>query len=734
METKEIVVILVGQPNVGKTLLINKISGSNLHVGNFTGVTIEKAEASIMYKDYKIKIVDLPGTYSINEYSQEEQITTKFLLNEQYDVILNIADSTNLERNLFLSTQLMSLNKKMIIALNMADEAEAEGISINDKQLSNILGVESLLVSAKSGKNINVLLDKIIEIHNKPFCPSKRVYADFIEDEIEKLTQIIIDKNITTDNPRALAVSLLTQNNATYQAMHAKPFWVELNPILQEAIKNLYTFSDEKNIKAIFLNDDYAFARGACKEVCKVKMTNKDNKTSKIDSILLNKYFGIPIFLFFMWLLFNLTFTIGAYPQGWIEDLFAWLGEVCTSNIQNESLQSLISDGIIGGVGTVLSFLPLILILFFGIILLETTGYMARVSFLLDGFFHKFGLHGKSFIPLVTGFGCSIPAYMSTRLLKNHTDKMITLFIIGFISCSARLPVYVLFVGAFFDDNIAGNVLFGIYIVGIAIGLIMAKILKLTAYKGVDEPFVMEMPKYRIPSLSLVCRSVWNKGYFYIKKAGTFIFMASVLVWFATQYPKNEKIVEQYEEQIALIESQLEESNINVESPVSEDSIIVDSSKENIEDENGEENKPQEVVDLENKMNMELLGNSYMGIIGSAIEPIFRPLGFDWRISVSLVTGLAAKEVAVSTMGILYSLGEADEESQSLRETIANEVPFPVAVAFVLFVMTYIPCFAAVIVFIKEAGKSIYALYLFVFTTCVAYICALIGYHIAMLL
>lgn len=732
-EKKEIVVVLVGQPNVGKTLLINKISGSNLHVGNFTGVTIEKAEASLEYKNYIIKIIDLPGTYSVNEYSQEEKITTNYLLNEKYDVILNVADSTNLERNLFLSTQLMSLNKKMIIALNMADEAKNEGISIDSKQLSNILGVDALLVSARSGENINALLDKIIDIHTKPFCPSKRVYSEFIENEIEKLTNIIIEKNITTstENPRHLAINLLSQDENTYKAMHAKPFWLELNPILQESIKNLYSLSDEKNVKAIFLSDDYAYARGACKEVCKIKTKIKDNMTSKVDTILLNKYIGIPIFLFFMWLLFNLTFTIGAYPQGWIEDLFAWLGDITRENIQSESLASLVADGIIGGVGTVLSFLPLILILFLGIILLESTGYMARVSFLLDGFFHKFGLHGKSFIPLVSGFGCSIPAYMSTRMLKNHTDKMITMFIIGFMSCSARLPVYVLFVGAFFSEGSAGNVLFAIYILGAAVGLILAKVLKLTAFKGIDEPFVMEMPKYRIPSIGLVCRSVWNKGYFYIKKAGTFIFIASVVIWFATQYPKNEEIAESYDAKIAQIEAELQASAEEVETieeiETADSTIIAESAQE-------EEEIPQEIIDLENEKQSELLSKSYMGIIGEFIEPVFSPLGFDWRLSVSLVTGIAAKEVVVSTMGVLYSLGETDEESQNLRETIKKEVSFPVAVGFILFVMFYLPCFAATIVFTKEAGKPIYGLYLFVFTTIVAYIIAFIGYRIALLL
>lgn len=717
---KEIIIALVGQPNVGKTLLINKISGSNLHVGNFTGVTIEKAEANLEYKNYKIKIIDLPGTYSINEYSQEEKITTNFLFNEKFDVILNVVDSTNLERNLFLSTQLMSLNKKMIIALNMSDEAKSEGIVIDYKQLSNIFGVESLLVSAKSGENINLLLDKIIDIHNKPFCPPKRIYADFIEAEIEKLSAFFVNNDIKLDSPRKLAINLFLQDEKTYKALHDKPIWVELNPLLQDSIKNLYLQSDERNIKSIFLNDDYSFARGAYKEVCKFNEEERNNITSKIDFVLLNKYIGIPIFLFLMWLLFNLTFNIGAYPQSWIENAFAWLGDIVKENIQNESLASLIADGVIGGVGTVISFLPLILILFLGIILLETTGYMARVSFLLDGFFHKFGLHGKSFIPLVSGFGCSIPAYMSTRMLKNHTDKMITMLIIGFMSCSARLPVYVLFVGAFFDDKYAGNVLFGIYILGFIVGLIFAKILKLTAFRGSDEPFVMEMPKYRIPSFGLVCRSVWNKGYFYVKKAGTFIFLASVLIWFSTQYPKNTEITQSYDDKIMQIQKQYDD--------------LIDKNI-NIADDENVALLQEEIIKLENDKQAALLANSYMGILGETIEPIFAPLGFDWKLSISLVTGIAAKEVVVSTMGVLYSLGEiSEDDTKGLSDIIKNEIPFPVAVAFILFVMFYLPCFAATIVFTKEAGKNIYSLYLFIFTTAVSYVLAFIGYEIAKLI
>lgn len=708
---KHITIVLAGQPNVGKSSIINKMSGSNLRVGNFTGVTVEKAYASFEYEDYSITIIDLPGTYSLNQYSQEEKVTQDFLFSEQYDIILNVVDSTNLERNLALTAQILELEKKTIVALNMNDEAQKEGIEIDEKQLSSILGVPTLKVTSSNSSDIRKLLEEIISLYNKPFCPSKRTYSECIEEEIKVLCDHLSSKQYpciqqllregVMINHRKLAISLLQQNEEIYQILSTKPCWIELTPILNKSITHICKILEDESLGNIFKLEHYAYAKGASLEVQKQKPQPID-RTQKIDSILLNKYLGIPIFLFLMWLLFQATFTLGAIPKDWIETGFEALGNLVREHIPSEALASLICDGIIGGVGAVVGFLPDILILFLGIVLLEGSGYMARIAFLLDGFFHRFGLHGKSFIPLVTGFGCSVPAFMSTRMLKNRGDKMLTLFIINFMSCGARLPVYVLFIGAFFSQQQSGNILFGIYIFGALVGLVMAKILKLTAFRGIDEPFVMEMPKYRFPSLKLIIYSVWNKAKMYLKKAGTFILAASMLIWFSTQYPKHPDIEERFDTQINALEK------------------------------NG--GSGEEIAKLENDKSSLLLEKSYLGYFGEVITPFFAPFDFDWKLSVSLVSGLAAKETMISTMGVLYSLGEnLDEESQSLRSTLAKYVSIPTAIAYILFVMFYNPCLAATVVFAKEAGGRKYVLYLFLLTTLVAYGFALIGYYLAKL-
>ncbi|MBX7489982.1 ferrous iron transport protein B [Helicobacter turcicus] len=690
-------IALVGQPNVGKSLLINTLCHANMKVGNFTGVTVEKAQAQMEYKGYTLQIIDLPGTYSLYGYSKEEQITKEFVESDAYDLIVNVVDSTNLERNLQLSTQLLDTQKKMLLALNMSDEAHNEGINIRVQTLKELLGIPCVQISAHTKENLNALLDSIIELHKKEQGSNKRIYSNAIENEILHIEEFLVAKNDKSVislglSTRQVAILLLKQDEKLFKVLHEKPIWMELSKVLQSSLNTLYATFDTQSIQEIFLDDLHAFVGGLITESVRYENAPKHNRTSSIDRILINKYAGIPIFLFFMWLLFQLTFTLGALPMDLIESFFGWLGESVKENISNTSLASLLADGIIGGVGAVVLFLPNIVILFFGIALLETTGYMARVAFLLDGFFHKFGLHGKSFIPLVTGFGCSVPAFMATRTLKSQKDRLLTLFIINFMSCGARLPVYVLFVGAFFPTNEAGNWLFGIYILGAIIGLVMAKILRLTAFKGPDEPFVMEMPKYRMPNWNLVWFSIVAKAKMYLKKAGTFILAASVLIWFASTYPKQELLEKTYAQKI--------------ESATS--------------DENREE--------LEFALEEQLIENSYLGMAGKAIEPIFAPLGFDWKMSVSLLSGLAAKEVIISTMGVLYTLGgEVDETSESLMGVIKNAIPLQNAVAFILFIMIYNPCLAATVVFGKEAGGFKYIAYLFLFTCAVAYIAAWIG-------
>ncbi|EPV1937129.1 ferrous iron transport protein B [Campylobacter upsaliensis] len=667
---KKINIILVGQPNVGKSSLINALCKSNLKVGNFPGVTVEKASAKIVYKNYTLEFIDLPGTYALDGYSEEEKITQNYIKTQNYDLIINILDSTNLKRNLILSAQLLECQKKMILALNMSDEAKKEGFSIDVKKLEELIKTPSISISSRTKENLNALLDLIIQTHEAAFTPFLRPYGEQLEEELAKIQQDIGKLNLN-ENPRAYAVSLL-QNKIQ-------------NSVCQEVVKNsqnrLFERYQSQNIDEIFKEDLLAFSAGLSQQISKQEPTS-NNITKSLDALLINKYFGVPIFLFLMWVLFQLTFTLGAIPMDYIEMGFGALGDLCKEYISNELLASVLADGIIGGVGAVILFLPNILILFFGIALLETTGYMSRVAFLLDGILYKFGLHGKSFIPLITGFGCSVPAFMATRTLKNKRDRLLTLFVINFMSCGARLPVYVLFIGAFFGGEQAGNYLFGIYILGAFLGLLAAKFLKMTAFRGIDEPFVMEMPKYRMPNWNLVWQMSFNKAKMYLKKAGTFILLASVLIWFASNFP------------------------IQTNAP--------------------EDEKKAAELQVE---------NSYLGQFGKTIEPIFAPLELDWKLSVSLLSGLAAKEVMISTLGVLYALGEdLDENDENLRQTLASNIPFSTAVAYILFVMIYNPCFAATIVFAKESGKAKYMLYLFLFTCISAYIVAFIGLHLSKML
>ena len=628
---KTIKIALVGQPNVGKSMLINSISNSRLKVGNFSGVTVEKKEVIFKYKDYNIKIIDLPGSYSLENYSLEEKVVKNFLNQNEYDIILNVIDSTNIQRNLLLTSELLDLNKKMVIALNMSDEAKKENILINNEKLSSLLNTPCIKTSATKKDGITELLEQIIKTFEEDKTTFKHSFTTHILNHDEIL---------------------------------AKRF---------DFVKNII------------------------QQCVKIEEIKEKTTTEKIDSILMNKFIGLPIFLFLMWGLFQLTFTLGEIPMDYIDTFFSLFIDVTKNIIGDNQLSSLLGDGVIAGVSAVVMFLPNILILFLGISLLEGTGYMSRVAFLLDGTFHKFGLHGKSFIPLVTGFGCSVPAYMAARTLKNERDKLLTLFIIGFMSCGARLPIYVLFVGAFFGSNNAGNILFVIYISGAILGLFAAKFLRAVVFKGKDEPFVMEMPKYRLPSLKLVYKEITNKAFMYLKKAGTFILAASILIWFMSNYPKYPNIEDEINQKIEL--------------------AINDEVKK----------------ELQNELALYNLENSYLGKLGKFSEPFFAPLGFDWKMAVALEAGLAAKEVVVSTLSILYGLGESenpDEPTTTLVEKIKTNIPFEAAISFIVFVMIYLPCLAASMVFTKEAGGWKYLVYLFIFTTTTAWIMSFIAYNI----
>ncbi|EJB47330.1 ferrous iron transport protein B [Helicobacter pylori] len=636
---KEITIALVGQPNVGKSSLINALSNAHLKVGNFAGVTVDKMEVSLIHKDHQITIIDLPGTYALNDFTTEEKVTKDFLEKGQYDLILNVVDSTNLERNLALSAQLLDTNKKMLLALNMWDEAQKEGIKINTEKLSQELGVVCVPTSARSKEdrlNTELLLDEIVRLYSQ-----------------------------NTSNNESIKVP---------------------SQSFKESLK--YSQSAQRIAKSV-INEN--------------KQNASFEHTYKIDKILMHQRYGIFIFLGFMFIIFSLSFLIGGGVQKALEEGFKFLSDSIKENVANEDLASLVGDGIIGGVGATVSFLPLIVVLYFGISLLETTGYMSRVAFLLDGILHKFGLHGKSFIPLITGFGCSVPAYMATRTLQNYNERLITLFVIGFMSCSARLPIYVLFVGSFFPSSSAGFVLFCIYILGAVVALVMAKLLKLSVFKGQTESFIMEMPKYRFPSWRMVYFSIYTKSLSYLKKAGTYILVGAILIWFMSQYPKNDAAMKAYKQESLL---------------VNKDTTLSSEAKE------------EKLKELKTELDKKNLKNSIVGRGGAYLEKVFSPMDFDWRLSVSLVTGFMAKEVVVSTLGVLFSLGDQNEKSDAFRETIRKEVSVPSGIAFIVFVMFYIPCFAATITFGREAGGIKFVAYLFIFTTVVAYAFSLIAFYV----
>ncbi|WP_345972365.1 ferrous iron transport protein B [Sulfurimonas diazotrophicus] len=699
---KHIRIALVGQPNVGKSMLINAISDARLHVGNFSGVTVEKSEVFFDYKDYHFTIVDLPGTYAFTDYSIEERVTHDFLCNEEYDLMINVVDSTNLEKNLQLTAELMTMNKKMVLALNMSDEADREGIRIDYDYLSTLLGLTAVRVSAAAKMGIETLIEAVIATHETSYQEPKLIFSQAVEEEIDIIASYLDEHRFKAAiSNRNIAINLLQNEKKTYRTLHDLPLWTELQPLLIEADKHIETHHDTDDVKEVFAEEYAAFIRGVITET--VRQTEqpieKKSLTERVDDLLIHPVLGIPIFLFLMWGLFQLTFEIGNIPMEWIDAFFGWFGETVGATIPNADIRSLVVDGVIAGVGAVVLFTPNIIILFIGIALLESTGYMSRVAFLLDGVFHKFGLHGQSFIPLVTGFGCSIPAYMSARILKNDSDRLLTLFIIGFMSCGARLPVYVLFTGAFFAPSIAGNVLFAIYIAGAMIGLVAAKVLKLTAFRGQDEPFVMEMPKYRLPSVKLIWHTVLTKTLMYLRKAGTFIAGASMLVWFLSSYPHSHEIEAAYSAKIEQAVNTTEASHLTVEADAAQ------------------------------------LEQSYLGRIGKAIEPFFTPIGLDWKMAIALQTGLAAKEVVVSTLGVLYAVGEGvTETDKTLISAIRAHIPFASAVAFIVVIMLYLPCLAASVVFTREAGGIKYFIYLFLFTTATAYTLAFVAYHLTLML
>jgi len=718
---KVINVALVGNPNCGKTTLFNFASGSHERVGNYSGVTVDAKEAMLKKNGYTFKIVDLPGTYSITEYSPEELYVRTHIMEKMPDIVINVLDSSNLKRNLFLTTQLIDMNIKVVIALNMYDELGKKGVKFDYDSLGKMMGIPIIPTVASKGIGVEELFDKLIEVYEDRDPSVRHIhinYGSFIEDAIKKIQDVIWKNPKITDklSSRYVAVKLLETDKTTLAQLEKFSNYDEIKTITAKTIAQLEKEYGERS-ETIITDAKYGFIDGAMKETYREPKKDRYKIKRELDDMLTHRIWGFPIFLLLMWLMFQGTFTLGSYPMQWIDDGVGLLSEFLQKAMPEGALRDLVVDGIIGGVGGVIIFLPNILILFFFISLMEDTGYMARASFIMDKLMHKIGLHGKSFIPLVMGFGCNVPAIMATRTLDNKKDRILTMIITPFMSCSARLPVYVLLISAIFPQN-QGLVLFSIYLIGILLAVITALVMKRIAFAKKDVPFVMELPPYRIPTLKNTSLHMWHKGEQYLKKMGNVILLASILIWALGYFPRNVDYTTDYDAQIASLDT-----NVKLD----------------------DKEKDQKIAQLEINKESERQEKSYIGQLGHFIEPAIQPLGYDWKMGVSIITGLAAKEIVVSSMGILYQADlEADENSRSLKDELVaqthnngelkgHKVFTPlVSFGFMLFVLIYFPC-VAVIAAIKKESSWGWAVFTMVYTTAIAWLVAFATYQIGSL-
>ena len=675
-------VALVGNPNCGKTSLFNIASGSHEHVGNYSGVTVDAKEGKFEYKGYKITLVDLPGTYSLSAYSPEELYVRKNLLEKTPDVVLNVVDASNIERNLYLTAQLIDMNLPVVMALNMYDELQARGDSIDIKQLGYLLGMPVCPTVSRDGKGIPELFDTVIamyEQHSPKLARHIHInHGAEIEQSIDRIKLILQrDADLRARySTRYLAIKALEDDSEVIKAISACAVGDEALAACDEEQKRIERILGSNSESAI-VDAKYAFIQGALTETyTRAETAPKLTITDKIDAVVTNKWLAFPIFIAILYLIFTATFTLGQYPMNWIDWLVGKFGNLVASVMVDGWLKDLLVDGIIAGVGSVLVFLPNILILYFFISIMEDSGYMARTAFIVDKLMHHLGLHGKSFIPMVMGFGCNVPAIMATRTIESRKSRLITIALVPFMSCAGRLPIFVLLVGAFFPKTPA-LALMCIYLLGVVLAILSALVLK-RVIKDDDLPFVMELPPYRIPTAKAIGRHTWEKGKQYLQKMATTILVASIVIWALGYYPKNE----------GLPRSEQQEQ-------------------------------------------------SFLGHIGKAVAPVLDPLGFDWRMDVGLLTGVAAKELVVSSLGVMYAGEEGDvvdENDTALQSALKNSVPLPAAVAFMIFVLLYFPCIATFVAIKNETGRWSWAWGICAYTIAVAWIVAWIGKMICQML
>ena len=734
---KTINVALVGNPNSGKTTFFNYASKSRERVGNYGGVTIDAKKSEFKFNDYHINLVDLPGTYSLTAYSPEELFVREHITQELPDVVINIVDATNLERNLYLTTQLIDMDIKVVMALNMYDELQNRGDKFDYEMFGKMTGVPVVPTVSTKGKGIEDVFRKAIDVYEDRDETLRHVHINYGE-YFEKALKVIQDKINAKGNQhltdlistRFLALKLLEEDKAAQQLIEEKchnhkEIFSSVNEYI-EKLQNKYKGHPETTIADL----KYGFITGALKETFEPGHIEKHSNSKAIDNFLTHKIFGFPIFLFFMWLMFTATFNLGSYPKEWIELGVSELSSFLDYQMTAGPFKNLIIEGIIRGVGEVIVFLPNIMLLFFFISLMEDTGYMSRAAFIMDKLMHKMGLHGKSFIPLLMGFGCNVPAIMATRTLESRNDRLLTMLINPFMSCSARLPIYVLFISAFFAKY-QGTILFTLYIIGVVVAIIVALLFKKFYFKKYEAPFVMELPPYRLPTLKTTIVHMWDKAVHYIKKISGVILIASIIIWALGYFPagtdyhqtletKQQNIINKYENKIAELDTVYPDTITKLQSE-----------------------KEQKLEEIEVALHIERHEESYIASIGRGISPIMQPLGFDWKMSVSIISGLAAKEIVVSTLAVLHQAEKTTQaESTGLVEELqtktydsgpkkGEKVLNPVvAFAFMVFVLLYFPCIAVIITISKEAGHWKWGVFTVLYTTTIAWIISFLIYHV----
>ncbi|GAB1452995.1 ferrous iron transport protein B [Draconibacterium sp.] len=715
--TKTINIALVGNPNSGKTTLFNSISGSKEKVGNYSGVTVDIKKATFKTNGYTFNFYDLPGTYSLTAYSKEEIFVREFIYEQTPDIVINVLDATNLERNLFLTTQLIDMDVRIVAALNMYDELEKKNLFFDKDELSKLLGIPFVPTISSKGIGLDNLIEKVIDVFEGKDKITRHVHINYgkdLEEAIEVVRQKIRENRPITDkiSSRFLAIKMLEKDEQVISLLSHYPNYNEIEKATKKEIHKIEIREKEES-ETIITDAKYSFITGALKETFKDLKQSEKTRSEKIDSVLTHPVFGFPIFTSILFIMFYTTFKVGAYPMDWIDAGVLALGNFISGLMNDGMLKDLLVKGIISGTGSVLVFLPNILILFLFISLLEGTGYMARAAFIMDEIMHRFGLHGRSFIPMIMGFGCNVPAILATRSMRNKGDRILTMLIIPFMSCSARLPVYILIISAFFD-RYQPLYLIGLYAVGIVFAFITAQILNKTFFRNKETPFVMELPTYRLPTVRNVLYHMWDKTQHYLRKIGTIILIGVVIVWALEYFPRETNNSNSIKEEIQLVE---QNTALN---PVE---------------------KENSLATLEIKLESDRLVNSYIGRFGKFIEPVMMPLGFDWKMSIALVAGLPAKEIVISTMGVLYQSAD-DENSVNLQEKLKTErfesgknkgelvFTTPTALAFLIFILIYFPCIGVVVAIKNESGSWKWALFAVFYTTSLAWIAAFFVYNI----